>query len=90
MKKLSGELKLLKEILDQIDLDDKPDIIINSLGASKGILDNMMHRLVDEETKKCEHPPEYRINLTTMGMKDEKWKCNLCGLEWSENDADKG
>jgi len=55
------------------------------------LLDELMKDVIHEEEKPesepvvCDHPPDYRLNLSTLGSSIKKWRCKLCGYEHEEN-----
>lgn len=81
--KIEKEIGLIKSLLETVDLNEDTALTINTIGSVKGLLDNIMYKLVDEQTKKCEHPESYRLDLSTMGRPVE-WECRLCGHHYTD------
>ena len=53
------------------------------------LLEELMKDVIPEETPvlepvECEHPPDYRLSLSTLGSPARKWRCKLCGYEYEE------
>ncbi len=57
------------------------DQIIAQLLAIRASVDAMLALLAPEEPEdgggECNHPPQVRQDLSTMGI--ERWQCKLCG-----------
>lgn len=82
-EKMVKQIELIKGLLDTIDFEENNSLTINTLGSVKGLMDNIMYKLVDEQTKNCDHPESYRLNLTSLGGKEE-WECKLCEFHYIE------
>lgn len=81
--KIEKQIALIKGLLDTVDLEEDNALTINTIGSVKGLLDNIMYKLVDEQTKNCVHPEAYRLDLSSMGSPEE-WECKLCEYHYIE------
>lgn len=57
------------------------DILINQLLATRATIDAALAVLAEEEAD-CPH--EHKIELTTFGDAQPRYKCQDCGAEWTE------
>lgn len=59
------------------------EILIAQLEAMRAQLDAALFLLAEPETEeRCLHPPESRINMSTMGK--VSWECRICGYRHEE------
>lgn len=57
--------------------------IIYQLVSMRAQIDALLALLTSGEDGACIHPPDKRLNLTTMGG-PTKWQCRLCDHEHEE------
>jgi len=63
-------IRLLISIRDQID----------------AILEEYAGKIEEtsQQKAKCDHPMEYRLNLSVLGSNVKRYKCKICDYEWTE------
>jgi len=68
----------------------KQDTLIRMLISIRDLADAILEELTDSanaptvEPAKCEHPMDYRLNLSVLGSNEKRYRCKLCDYEWVE------
>lgn len=74
-------IDIIKQTLDNIDFNDKKEIVVKQLVTCIDLIDALAIDLVGVggSGDSCKHEDEQLINISVLGSNERKFQCLACG-----------